>query len=151
MPDKRLALAQPLSFGAMCDRARSVMPLGYYMSGYMGKVDEVFTLTAVAQFGSFRAQATGTKLYPVLADLRRQIKADQRITRAATAMCLAVGIHPESVGPFPLGPMQQVGVSPAGYGGIYVGPGAVETRRNVDWLKPYAAMMRAAMDAMRED
>ena len=127
------------------------MPPGYFLSVTMGKPRELFTLIVTDHSGKFRAEASGSHLYSVLADLRRQIKVDQRATRAAAIMCVALGLMPEAWGPFPLGPMQQIGVQPAGYGGVYIGPGAPEMRRNVDWLKLYAVMMQAAMEAMCDD
>ena len=151
-PDQKyLTLAQPLDFDGMRARIAKVMPPGYYVSIMAGQAQGNFTLVVSAQSGNFRAQVSGTKFYPALADLRRQIKVDQRATRAAAIMCVALGLMPEAWGPFPLGPMQQIGVQPAGYGGVYIGPGAPEMRRNVDWLKLYAVMMQAAMEAMCDD
>ena len=145
--DRALTLAQPLEIRDILALAQRVLPPPGYWAGYMqgtpGK--GAFTVGVTSSQGTgFRAEETGAHLYVVLSALLKQCKADVQVTKAARAMCIALGLKPDALGPYPLGPLP-IGVAAMGYGGAYVGPAAAETRRNVEWLRPHAAMMQVAM------
>jgi hypothetical protein len=124
-------------------KLQQLMPAGYMTGGGSGEVGKHFTLSAMTPYGFQYLSASGSAPYQVAAKLRALIRQDQKVTRIAEAMCLALGLNPNIVGPYPIGPVQ-VGILGTN-GGAFIGPGVGETHRNGDWLRPHAVMMLAAM------